>query len=71
LAILVSEATGVDAEIVYEPPRTGDLRQSYACIEKAEKALGYELTVTLKDGLQNLIHESKEKESQNHAVSRL
>jgi UDP-glucose 4-epimerase len=69
LAGLVSEAFGVDAEVVYEKPRAGDLKQSCACIEKAEKALGYEPAVTLRHGLQGLIREFKERESVCYVVS--
>jgi UDP-glucose 4-epimerase len=70
LANLVSDAFGVDAEIVYEKPRAGDLKRSYACIAKAEKALGYVPTVTLRHGLQSLIRESKEKNSECYALPR-
>jgi UDP-glucose 4-epimerase len=61
LANLVSEAFGVDAGIIYEKPRAGDLKHSYACIAKAEKALGYEPMMPLERGLRSLIRESKEK----------
>jgi len=60
LAKLVSEAFGVDAKIIYEKPRAGDLRHSHACIAKAEEALGYHPKVPLERGLRSLIRESRE-----------
>jgi UDP-glucose 4-epimerase len=69
LAKLVSEAFGVDAEIIYEKPRAGDLRHSYACISKAEKALGFEPTMSLELGLRSLIRECKEKSNECYALS--
>ena len=57
LAKLVSEAFGVDAEVIYEKPRAGDLKHSCACIAKAEKALGFEPMLSLERGLRSLIRE--------------
>jgi len=40
---------------VYQNPRPGDIRQSYADISKARKILGYEPKVALRDGLEKLV----------------
>ena len=44
-----------DLEVVYAEPRPGDIRNSYADINKARKNLGYEPTVKLDKGLNELI----------------
>ena len=36
-------------------PRQGDIRHSYACIEKAERILGYEPKFSLETGMTNLV----------------
>jgi len=43
-----------DLKPVYQSPRPGDIRQSYADISKARKILGYEPKVALRDGLEKL-----------------
>lgn len=70
LASLVSRAFGVDAEVIHEKPRAGDLRHSYACIAKAEKTLGFEPMMPLERGLRGLIREFKEKSSECYALPR-
>jgi len=40
---------------VYENPRLGDIKHSYADISKARKILGYEPKVALRDGLERLV----------------
>jgi UDP-glucose 4-epimerase len=55
LAKTVLELRGDDLEICYEKARVGDIKDSYADINKARSLLGYEPTVSLKDGLQDLI----------------
>lgn len=42
-------------EPVFREPREGDIRNSYADIEKAEKMLGYKPKITLKKGLEMLL----------------
>ena len=39
----------------FEPGRTGDVRHSQAAIERAQAALGYELRVGLRDGLERTV----------------
>jgi len=40
---------------VYTDPRMGDIRHSYADISKARRVLGYDPTVSLRDGLAELV----------------
>jgi len=54
---LVGIASG-NVEFVHKNPRVGDIRHSYADISKAEKRLCYKPTVTLREGLRELV-ESK------------
>jgi UDP-glucose 4-epimerase len=55
LAKVVLELTDKNIEIRYENARLGDIKNSYADISKARTLLGYEPTVSLRDGLQYLI----------------
>ncbi len=43
--------TGASVEPVYDEPRPGDVRHSFADISKARKLLGFEPTVDFEDGL--------------------
>jgi UDP-glucose 4-epimerase len=47
----VCTATGQPVEPIYGPPREGDIPESVADIAAARKALGYEVSVTLGDGI--------------------
>ncbi len=55
LAKMVIDLVGANLEILYQAPRVGDIRDSYADISKAKKWLGYEPRVCLKDGLRDLL----------------
>ena len=55
LAMAVSECAGLKLEVVHGDPRSGDIKQSYADVSKAEKFLGYAPRVSLKDGLRTLL----------------
>jgi UDP-glucose 4-epimerase len=57
LAKTILGLTGMSTEIIYEKPRAGDIKDSYADISKAEKLLGYEPKVSLREGLQVLLQE--------------
>jgi len=46
----------------YEPPRTADIRHSYASIEQAEMILGYRPQLTVQDGLRETVTWFKEHE---------
>lgn len=51
LAHLMFEALGRKPDIVYGPPRAGDVRHSLADLSAARAAFGFEPQVTLEDGL--------------------
>jgi UDP-glucose 4-epimerase len=51
LASLIMEITGITVPIMYEPPRTGDVRDSLADITRAQGAFGYAPEYTVKTGL--------------------
>ncbi|HJQ32234.1 MAG TPA: SDR family NAD(P)-dependent oxidoreductase [Pyrinomonadaceae bacterium] len=53
LVELMREASGIEPEVVHDPPRKGDVRDSLADITAARSALGYEPRVGLADGLAN------------------
>lgn len=61
LAGLFVKNFGEEAEIIYEKPRAGDLKQSYADIARAEKVLGYKPKTPLEHGLRSLMLKLKEK----------
>jgi nucleoside-diphosphate-sugar epimerase len=47
-------------EVVHEPSRAGDVRQSRADVEAARKELGFESSVDLETGIRRTIHEISE-----------
>jgi UDP-N-acetylglucosamine 4-epimerase len=49
------ELLGSTAEPVHREPRPGDIRDSLASIEKAERLLGYRPTVRMADGLERTV----------------
>ena len=51
LADAIGRMLGKDVERRYLPPRSGDLRNSWADVSKARNVLGYETSVSLEDGL--------------------
>jgi len=57
LAKTVTDLVGVDLDAIYEEPRLGDIKQSFANIRKAKKSLGYHPRITLRDGLKLLLRE--------------
>jgi nucleoside-diphosphate-sugar epimerase len=44
---------------VYTAPREGDIRNSYADIDKAKKMLGYKPRIKLKEGIKMLLKKPK------------
>jgi len=48
---LLAKVTGKKIQAKYEPPRTGDIRDSQADISLAEKVLGYQPLVHFEEGL--------------------
>jgi UDP-glucose 4-epimerase len=55
LASLIMEITGITVSLMYEPPRTGDVRDSLADIRRAQDAFGYAPEYTVKKGLKETI----------------
>jgi UDP-glucose 4-epimerase len=55
LASLIMEITGITVPMAYEPPRTGDVRDSLADIKRACEAFGYVPEYTVKTGLKETI----------------
>jgi UDP-glucose 4-epimerase len=59
LADLVREAVGSDADVVHESERPGDVSRSEADLSRAREGLGYEPTVTLREGLADLVESTR------------
>lgn len=55
LANMIMEITGITVPLIYEAPRTGDVRDSLADIRQAQEVLGYAPEYTVKKGLQETI----------------
>jgi len=55
LASLIMEITGITVPLVYEPSRTGDVRDSLADITRAQEAFGYAPEYTVKSGMKETI----------------
>jgi nucleoside-diphosphate-sugar epimerase len=52
---LIAELAGCAAQPHYVPPRGGEVRDSVASLQRAQRMLGYEPTVTLDDGLRHTL----------------
>ena len=59
LAKTILELSGGNSTIRYEKSRAGDIKDTYADISKANKLLGFEPKISLKDGLRALLEEKK------------
>ena len=59
LAKTIMDLDGVESAVSYGKSRSGDIKDSYADISKAQKLLGYAPKVSLKEGLQTMIKEKK------------
>lgn len=57
LARLVMGLFGMDGEPLFDKPRPGDIRDSYADISKARSILGFTPSISLEDGLRGLMYE--------------
>jgi len=57
LAKYVLELAGLNLEILYDKPRFGDIKGTFANISKAKKLLGYKPHFSLKNGLSALFSE--------------
>ncbi|MDO8677514.1 MAG: SDR family oxidoreductase [Acidobacteriota bacterium] len=52
---VLKKIIGSDAQPIYQPARTGDVRHSQADITKAQQMLGYQPTVGLEEGLRETV----------------
>lgn len=55
LASLIMDIIGITVPLLYEPARTGDVRDSLADIRRAQEAFGYAPEYTVKTGLKETI----------------
>jgi UDP-glucose 4-epimerase len=55
LIALLNQYLGTRVEPVFQPPRTGDVRESLADISEARRALGYEPQIDFEEGLRRTI----------------
>jgi|WetSurMetagenome_2_1015567.scaffolds.fasta_scaffold86156_1 UDP-glucose 4-epimerase len=55
LAALVKNIAGNDVPIIYEPPREGDIKKSFADISRAREMLGYAPEYTIREGLERTL----------------
>ncbi len=55
VAAAIGEVLGKPVEKVFEPPRVGDIRDSWADISAAREVLGWEPTVDLEEGLRRTV----------------
>ena len=55
LAGIIMDLTGVTVPVVFEPPRPGDIRESYADISLAREMLGYSPQFTVRSGLEETV----------------
>jgi nucleoside-diphosphate-sugar epimerase len=46
---------GKEVEVLYEPPRPGDIKHSLADSSKAKEAFGFDPTVSIKEGLKETV----------------
>ncbi|PHQ40802.1 hypothetical protein Z052_18195 [Halorubrum sp. C191] len=55
LAETICDITDTDSEVTYTDPRPGDIEESVADISKAKEELGFEPTVSLREGLKTVL----------------
>jgi UDP-glucose 4-epimerase len=55
LAAVIMEITGISVPLLYEPARTGDVRDSLADITRAQQAFGYAPNFTVRSGLEETV----------------
>nr|WP_080506716.1 NAD-dependent epimerase/dehydratase family protein [Halolamina pelagica] len=55
LAETIRDIADTDSEVTYTEPRPGDIEESVADISKAEEELGFEPTVSLREGLKTIL----------------
>ena len=57
LAKTFLKLSGLDLKVVYEKPRLGDIKHSYADVSKAGRLLGFKPKVSLEEGLRRLLED--------------
>jgi UDP-glucose 4-epimerase len=57
--MIVSEIGGSTDQVVYSPPRAGDVLHSQAAIKKASEAFGFNPSIPLVDGIRNYVQWAK------------
>lgn len=65
LAELIQDITDSDADIIHTDPREGDIEDSQADISRAQSDLGYEPTVSLREGLERTVSWFEERRQSN------
>jgi len=55
LVLLLNDILGTDIRPIYEKGRPGDVKHSLADLEKARKLLGYEVKISVREGLARLV----------------
>ena len=51
----IQEATGARVEALHGPEREGDVRDSLASLDKIQRHIGYEVTVSLAEGIRGTV----------------
>ena len=54
LAEIMIKISGLDLKPIYDKPRKGDIKKSYADISRAKKLLGWNPDVNLEEGLKKI-----------------
>lgn len=57
----IEKAGGHKAEIIFAPPRKGDIVNSYACVEKAKRELNFTYSIPLAEGMSEMVGVKKSK----------
>ncbi len=65
LAEQIGLVLGRQPRIIHAPPRPGDIRYSYACLDKAGEKLGFQPKIQLREGLEKLITSITEKREEH------
>jgi UDP-glucose 4-epimerase len=58
--MILSEIGGSTDQVVYSPPRAGDVLHSQAAIKKASEAFGFNPSIPLEDGIRNYVQWAKQ-----------
>jgi UDP-glucose 4-epimerase len=65
LVTSLSEIMGTHIKPIYRPPRSGDVKHSLADISRARAELGYQPTVSFRDGLERTVEAIREDPAQH------